>query len=336
MKFRLTIILWLAAPFLLWRVLRSIPLNDVPATFHGFHASAVLALIVLNAVILVLFNSRWWLILRKQGYSVSYLALVAYRLAAFSVTYFTPGPQFGGEPLQVYLLQRRQGVPGRTALASVSLEKLVELLANFTFLCAGAGVIFLSGVVGEQERVQAVLLAGGLLALPLAYLLALWNGFAPLSWFARRLAQYLPNSTFMEKAGSAFQQAETLMANFCRRHPSTILFSYMLSLFTWILLGFEYWLVVRFFGLRLDILQVMIIMTAARIAFLLPIPAGLGALEAGQVMAMRAFGFDPAFGVSISLLIRLRDITLGLIGMALAAALTRRLTAKGLRTEAGD
>ena len=37
---------------------------------------------------------------------------------------------FGGEPLQAYLIHRRQRVPGATALASVTLDKMLELLAN--------------------------------------------------------------------------------------------------------------------------------------------------------------------------------------------------------------
>jgi uncharacterized protein (TIRG00374 family) len=238
--------------------------------------------------------------------------------------------------LQVYLLQRRQRVPGRIALASVSLEKLIELLANFTFLCTGMAVIFLSGLVEGKVRYQAILLASGLLALPAVYLLALWKGASPLSALARRLAHTLPESNAIKKAKITIQQAERMMSEFCQRHPWTILEAFLLALFTWILIGFEYWLAISFLGLHLDILQILIIMTTARIAFLLPIPAGLGALEAGQVMALQSFGFDPAFGLSISLLIRARDILLGLAGMALATLLSRRITAKGLRVGAGD
>jgi uncharacterized membrane protein YbhN (UPF0104 family) len=49
-------------------------------------------------------------------------------------------------------------------------------------------------------------------------------------------------------------------------------------------------------------------------------PGGLGALEAGQTLAVSALGFEPSFGISISLLIRARDLFLGGAGLWLAAS----------------
>jgi uncharacterized membrane protein YbhN (UPF0104 family) len=56
----------------------------------------------------------------------------------------------------------------------------------------------------------------------------------------------------------------------------------------------------------------------------LPVPAGLGALEASQVFALQALGYDAALGLSLSLLIRLRDLLFGGLGLALAAHWTRK------------
>ena len=85
----------------------------------------------------------------------------------------------------------------------------------------------------------------------------------------------------------------------------------------------EYSLALRVLGIQLEPAQVIIALTAARIAFLLPIPAGLGALEAGQVAAMQMLGVEPALGISISLLIRARDLSLGVLGLWLGGLLTR-------------
>ena len=65
-------------------------------------------------------------------------------------------------------------------------------------------------------------------------------------------------------------------------------------------------------------------MTATRLAFLTPLPGGLGALEAGQVLAMQTIGLDPALGISVSLLIRARDLAFGLAGMGIGARLSGR------------
>lgn len=81
----------------------------------------------------------------------------------------------------------------------------------------------------------------------------------------------------------------------------------------------EYWLTLWFSGGNFNLAQVVSALTAARLAYLLPIPAGLGTLETSQVLAMQALGADPAIGLAASLLIRARDISLGLLGLWLGS-----------------
>jgi uncharacterized membrane protein YbhN (UPF0104 family) len=59
----------------------------------------------------------------------------------------------------------------------------------------------------------------------------------------------------------------------------------------------------------------MTMLFAMRVAILFPMPAGLGVVEAGLALAATALGLSPAAGLSMSLLIRLRDVTLGLVGL---------------------
>ena len=68
-------------------------------------------------------------------------------------------------------------------------------------------------------------------------------------------------------------------------------------------------------GLRLSMTQTISALVAARFAFLTPLPAGLGVLEASQGLAMQTLGLEPAYGISISLLIRLRDILFAMVGV---------------------
>ena len=85
-----------------------------------------------------------WLILRAFGQRVPFFSVMGLRLAGFALSYFTPGPQVGGEPLQVFLLKKRHAIPTTAGVASVFLDKLFEILANFTFLVLGLAVAALS------------------------------------------------------------------------------------------------------------------------------------------------------------------------------------------------
>ena len=110
-------------------VLRRVPLDQVSATLRGLALWQIVVLLALNALIVLSFSGRWWLILRALGQRAPYLRLSAHRLGAFGVSYFTPGTQFGGEPLfQVYLIGEGYAVPLSAAITSVTLDKTMRRL----------------------------------------------------------------------------------------------------------------------------------------------------------------------------------------------------------------
>jgi uncharacterized membrane protein YbhN (UPF0104 family) len=115
-------------------------------------------------------------------------------------------------------------------------------------------------------------------------------------------------------------ETEKLVSKFCRENTLALLAATILSYGTWILVVFEFSLMLRYLGVSLSLAQVLIALTAARIAFLLPLPAGLGTLETGQVMAMGLIGVNPVVGISLSLLIRVRDVLLGGLGLWLGGS----------------
>jgi uncharacterized membrane protein YbhN (UPF0104 family) len=68
-------------------------------------------------------------------------------------------------------------------------------------------------------------------------------------------------------------------------------------------------------GAHLTFLEMMVLLTAARIAILLPLPGGLGTLDASQMFAFALLGRGAETAVSFTLLIRARDILLGGLGL---------------------
>lgn len=329
-------LVWLALPPLLWWAVRRAPLGEIREALSGLGLPQLALLAAFNLFAMLFFSSRWWLIVRAQGYRPPYLALLGYRLAAFSISYFTPGTQFGGEPLQVYLLENRQRLPGAAALAAVSLDKLFELLANFTFLAAGISLTLQAGLFPGTSASLAVGWAGGLFLLPLSYLLALWSGRAPLTWLVARLPARLFDGRRLEQAPGLVASSERQVSALVRDKPLAILGVLLASASIWLLSLAEYWLALYLLGARLGPVEVIFALVAARIAFLTPLPGGLGALEASQVLAMQALGLSPALGISISLWIRARDLALGIAGLCLGALLAQRRPVQSLPFQAGD
>lgn len=323
LKFLLRWGVWLLFPVLLWWAWHNVPLAQVSEIVSHLKFEQLLVLIVLNLALTLLFSLRWWLILRALNHPVSYLLVSAYRLAGFAVSFLTPGPQFGGEPLQIYSLTHRHGIESSTAFASVMLDKTLELMVNFSFVAFGGMVVMALGMVSGMQALWGLLPLVGLLLLPLGYLVLLWLGKLPLSGWAGKLIDRFPHSHWLQRGLQTVIQGECLMEDFTRQKPDLVAGILVSSSLIWGLAVFEYWLAFAFLGLTLTLPQVIFSQVAARIALLLPLPGGLGALEASQVLAVQVLGFPAAYGVSVMLLARARDFSLAALGIILAIVITR-------------
>jgi glycosyltransferase 2 family protein len=302
---------------LLWWSLSQTAASEIWSLFRSLQAWKVLILASVNLLLLLLFSARWWLVLRALGETVPYFRLSVYRMAGAAVSYITPGPHFGGEPLQVALVQKHQ-VSLPSAISSLFLDRTIELLANFSFLllglvlAAGRGSFF-------QDANSAWIPAVLVLAMPAAHLAALRAGKSPMTQLMMFIAAKMRWQTRMARAVEIVQLTEANMADFCRSRWNVFIYIGLVTVLVWFGMFFEYYLVLQFFGVSMSISEVVIAMTAARLAFLTPLPAGLGLLEAGQVLAFELFGYPAAVGLAVSAWIRVRDLLV--VGIGLAAGI---------------
>jgi uncharacterized protein (TIRG00374 family) len=308
----LGLVLWALALLALFLLVRRVPPEDIWAVWRRLTPVQVTALMAANALILVLLAGRWWSILRGQGYRIGYRRPFGYRLAAFAVSYLTPGPQFGGEPLQVYLLRRREALPLTAATAAVALDRLLELVVNFSFLILGIAVVVTLGLAGPNSTAPLFGMTLALLGLPLTYLLLLARGGQPLARVLVAVARRLGRG---HRLATLMAAIEHQAGSFCRQRPGHLLLALAVSLVAWAAMVAEYWLAARFLGLSLGPAQTVAALTAARFAYLLPMPGGLGVFEAGQMLALTALGFGPAEAMALALLIRGRDLVTAALGI---------------------
>lgn len=325
----LVVMVWLSIPVILWLTLRNIPLTGLIATIQKLQIWQVEILVLMNAAIILMISSRWHLILKSLGQPVSFLSLVGYRLAGFAISYFTPGTQFGGEPLQVLLVQQRHSIPPPAVVTSVYLDKLFEILSNFTFLVVGLLVLFQHGFLSKIPNAWLGGLIPIILIFPAAHLIALWRGRRPMGALIRELCRIFPYVRLFCRMHDSVYQAEEQIMVFAHQKPLILLHSLFISTLAWMFMILEFGLVYRFLGANFSVLEVIIVMVLARFSFLIPIPAGLGALEGSQVLAMGLLGVDPAVGVAACVWIRLRDITLGLTGAWLGSLFAGKVIQKG-------
>jgi len=297
---------------LLYFALRNAPLNEIWETLRRLQGWQILILLGLNVIIYVLITLRWWLIVRAEKRDVPFLPLLATRVAVFGVSYFTLGPQVGGEPLQVLYLQRNYGMTYTRATSTVVMDKLLEFLANFLLLGFGLTAIIQAGIFSANGNGSILSLSGLVLLLlfPPVHILLLYRRKYPVSAVMRKFS----NNKFVRFVAAS----ERMAGAFCRRHLGSLVAAIFVSVFAALGMVTEFFCITLFLGIDLSFWQTIAAWTAGWLAFLVPVPGGLGALEASQVFALGVFGISAVSAIGVTLLIRARDLLIGGVGLLIA------------------
>lgn len=309
-------IIYIILAVLLYFALRNAPLHEIWNTLRGLQFWQIAVLFGLNLFIYALITLRWWIIVRAENKQVAYFPLLWVCIAVFGVSYFTLGPHVGGEPLQVFYLRRKYKFTYMHATASVILDKLLELLANFFLLALGLTAIVHAGILSTNGNSSWLSLSG-------LVILCLWPPIHILLLYKQRypLSAALRSLSFIKKDSKAVRfvaASERLAGTFCRRHLSSLLFATVISLCGGAGMMSEFALITYFLNIQLPFWQTVSAWTVGWLSLLAPLPGGLGALEASQVFALGLFGISATSAISVTLLMRGRDILIGGIGLFLA------------------
>lgn len=302
--------------FLLWWALRKAPLVEIWMAVRQLQTWQVAALLALNTFFYILATLRWWIIVQAGNKHVPYWPLLSVRVSVFGVSYFTLGPQVGGEPLQVLALQRRYGLTFTHATAAVLMDKLLEFMIDFFLIAVGLTAVLQAGIL----PINGLQLTGSLIAMiflvawPPIHLILLYNRRYPLT----ALVQAMPFVSKNAKPVRFLRAAERLAGSFCQRHPRRLLLALGLSILAGAGMVVDYALMASFLSIHLPFWKTVAGWMSGWMSLLMPLPGGLGALEASQVFVLGRFGFSAAAALSLTLVMRGRDILIGGVGLLLA------------------
>ena len=314
--------IWLIIGLLLFGwIIRDIEWGPTWEAFSRLRLWQIAVLIVVNFFVLMTLYGRWWIVLRGMGVDVPFRAVSRYTLAGFAISFLTPGPQFGGEPYQIAALKRRHAISLPLGSGSVAVEKMIGLFTDIAFL--GLCLLFVTQT-GSASLVQSfstdqTFLFGlviGWIVLFFTSLMFFWRRARhPLT---RAISWALPTGRpWGQRLASGLRQTEEEIITLCNNRPQTLLLSLLFSIASWLLFGLEFLLTAAFIGIPLTPLLAVLLITAFRLAFLLPIPGGLGTVEAGQLWVLTAMAVPQAgaLAISFSLLIHLRDLIVVALGL---------------------
>ncbi len=318
----LTVLLWISAIVLLAWVLKDMPIGTMLNAVSALSIGQWGLWLGVNLLVLALSTQRWLALIRSLSGSVPALSLLLIRLGGQFVSFVTPGPQFGGEPLQVYWLYKRQGLPLHKAILSLGVDRFLELWVNFAVLLLGAILLLLSPGMAFADWGQiALVLTLLLLAIPFLIFLVLkrpqWISLRLQTLFARWLSH--PRLAALNAHQESLKRELDILVNLRR---AVLLRGLLTSLLTWVFILAELWLLLSFIGVAVEPQGFALIAVAIRLAMLLPLPGGIGTIEAALLWSMQQLGFTVADAFALIVLMRLRD-TLILFAGAASLALLR-------------
>ena len=233
-----------------------------------------------------------------------------FRLIREAINGLLPVGQVGGEFVNVRLLGQK-GVPLSSAGASVAVDKTLEIVSQIAFTLLGMALLMLDPAQADMIHWigGGVLGAVGLIA---AFIAAQRFG----------LFRLLEEGILKLARKQQWKGAEGLVGLHeeivgLYKSPRRLVWGTLLHLVSWILGGVEVWAALHVLGIDVDPRGALIVESLGQ-AFKsmgFAIPGALGVQEGGLILACSLVGVDAQGAIELSLLKRIRELTLGVPGL---------------------
>jgi len=236
---------------------------------------------------------------------------LALRWIREGVNSLLPVAHIGGALVAARLLAQ-SGVPAARAGSSTVLDLTVE--AATLVPVASLGVAILAPVSKDLSWLPwtlgfIVLVAGGIVGFALAQRAGLLR---LVEWAAERIGRSVP----VLSGGVPGMHADLLAV---AARPGLLRRAATWHLLSWSLGAVEVWLMAAALGVQLSVMDALALeslgMAARGAGF--AVPGAIGVQEGGLVLAAGLLGIPPDVGLAVSVLKRLREVLVGLAGLAL-------------------
>jgi len=258
------------------------------------------------------FAWRWRMLLVARDLQPPLAPLTCMRAAGQSVSTLVPSARLSGDPVRAWLLLR-SGAPTAPVVASVAVDRILEMGAGAPFTLLFATVLVQEGV--PELRGAFVSVTAGVLALAVgvaAMARRLRGGAGLVTPIVRRTG--LDRLAAVQRRVDVLAASEAEAAALVAR-PAVLWRAYGVGLALNVGVVVEYGLLLAAFGLPWHPVAVVGAIFASGAAHALPVPAGVGVLEGAQMWMFAMLGYPPEIGLAVGLAVRLRELAWVLPGL---------------------
>ncbi len=272
--------------------------------FTGWHGLVILVLTGLTAL---LGTWIWQQVLKGMGANVSFRKLWQAYVAGFAIRYLMPMVIIGSEVFQGHILREIDSVTWEKSMASVIVDRVLELTASVVVIFFGLTYFLLK--IGLPP-VNLALIFGGLLVLLTGLI-----GFFYFKSFRRESMAKAIGRIFKSDLDTEPLQIEKEIFSFFKIRNMLMWKSLVLSFLRVGMMWFRTWFLVLFLGKSLAALPALSILGFYSLITMVPIPADLGSHEAIQAFAFSSLGMPASAGTAFALVVRAAELLLSLLGI---------------------
>lgn len=249
---------------------------------------------------------------------VRFRQLLAARLAGEAINNLTPTATIGGEVVRGRMLEGT--VDSSATWGSIAIAKLMQTLAQMIFVFAGLLVVVRRTPLPEGfERglfIGLAVLTTGLLT---GIFMQRRGMFTAAARVAGRIGLGVP-----ERLTQQLHRLDAEIARFYRA-PGTFILSVLCFFIGWCMGVVEVYIILHFLqiGATLERAVTIEVLSVALDALFFFVPAKAGTQEGGKVVIFQLLGLDPAKGLALGIIRRLRELTWSMVGLVV---LTRHHT----------
>lgn len=273
----------------------------------------ILCLLLLRILFWIVRTLSWRIVLRQCSSShIPFFTLLWAELAGHAVGHFTPSAKLGGDVMRAMMLGP---IPKNQALASVVLDKSIELMATVLMMSLG---LFIALVRIRMSSIQRILF----LSLTSAAVILIYFFFRRQKkglfiWILETLKKLRIKSKYLEAKRERLIETDTIIAAFYSRHRRSFLSAFMLYILMILLWAVEIHLTFLFIGMHeITPMKSFLITTLGIVANIVPvIPAGIGIYEMTYLSVFAIVRIPQKSGIAVILVRRLLNLLLAISGI---------------------
>ena len=280
--------------------------------FKTLEPKQIVIFLIVSSMLVTALIFKWKMVLKTMGYDISFFNLLMYRQMGYSIGYVVPSFYIGGQAIKAFFL-RKHKVPTGDAVASVLIDRALEIPLNFLLACL---MFFLALTTLNLPQYMVIILAT-LLAMFIAVGVTFFYKVFRKEYMFYRLFEIMNLGRFkkMKKIRLRLKETEDTLIKFFHHRKRFFPMALLFSMLLWLLMMLEFNTALMIVGFEATLTQVYLVVVMTGFAMMFPVPASIGVMELSQIAIAIMVGIPAPVAVALSLLIRTRDFLWIIMGI---------------------